>query len=235
MWASTATPILAEARRADEARADLRASTPSFACRPMRSTTCTCRRRCWTRRRRRSATSPRPAPDLAPVLLVGAPLRQGGRLYNCAVAMSRGARSWAWCRSRYLPNYREYYEKRWFAHGRGVGGREIAVAGREAPFGADLIFEAQRPARLRLPHRDLRGLLGADPALLRRRAGRRDDPDEPVGLEHRHRQVATSGTCSAARSRRAPSPPMPIPPPGRARARPTWPGTGRARSTSWAT
>ena len=41
----------------------------------------------------------------------------------------------------FLPNYREYYEKRWFAHGRGVGGA-VRVAGHEAPFGPDLVFEA---------------------------------------------------------------------------------------------
>ena len=42
----------------------------------------------------------------------------------------------------YLPNYREYYEKRWFAHGRDIAGASIRVAGLEAPFGPDLIFAA---------------------------------------------------------------------------------------------
>lgn len=77
---------------------------------------------------------------LCPVLLVGAPLRRDGRLYNCAVAISRG-RVLGVVPKSYLPNYREFYEKRWFAHGRGLSG-EIAVAGQRAPFGDDLIFEA---------------------------------------------------------------------------------------------
>ncbi|MGR3454511.1 NAD(+) synthase [Pseudooceanicola sp.] len=77
---------------------------------------------------------------LCPVLLVGAPLRRDGRLYNCAVAISRG-RVLGVVPKSYLPNYREFYEKRWFAHGRGLGG-EITIAGQRAPFGDDLIFEA---------------------------------------------------------------------------------------------
>ncbi|MBP7242684.1 NAD(+) synthase [Amaricoccus sp.] len=79
---------------------------------------------------------------LAPVLLVGAPLRHEGRLYNCAVAIARGEILGVTPKS-YLPNYREYYEKRWFAHGRSVAGETIRVAGRGAPFGSDLIFEAE--------------------------------------------------------------------------------------------
>ncbi|RYD50481.1 MAG: NAD(+) synthase, partial [Sphingomonadales bacterium] len=42
----------------------------------------------------------------------------------------------------YLPNYREYYEKRWFASGAGLTGLDIQVAGQTAPFGTDLIFAA---------------------------------------------------------------------------------------------
>lgn len=79
--------------------------------------------------------------DLSPVLLLGAPLRQEGRLYNCAVVVSRGAILGVVPKS-FLPNYREYYEKRWFAHGRNVRGQSIRVAGRDVPFGSDLIFEA---------------------------------------------------------------------------------------------
>lgn len=79
--------------------------------------------------------------DLSPILLIGAPLRHGGRLYNCALAVSRGALLGVVPKS-YLPNYREYYEKRWFAPGRSAAGLAIRVAGREAPFGADLLFEA---------------------------------------------------------------------------------------------
>jgi NAD+ synthase (glutamine-hydrolysing) len=79
---------------------------------------------------------------LSPVLAVGAPLRRNGRLYNCALAISRG-RILGVVPKSFLPNYREYYEKRWFAMGFGLNGMDIAVAGQLVPFGTDLVFAAQ--------------------------------------------------------------------------------------------
>ncbi|MET0269233.1 MAG: nitrilase-related carbon-nitrogen hydrolase, partial [Sphingomonas sp.] len=79
--------------------------------------------------------------SLSPVVLVGAPLRRNGRLYNCALAIARG-RILGVVPKSFLPNYREYYEKRWFAAGVGLTGLDIRVAGRDAPFGVDLIFAA---------------------------------------------------------------------------------------------
>lgn len=82
---------------------------------------------------------------LRPVLLVGAALPRNGRLYNTAVVISRG-RVLGVVPKTFLPNYREYYEKRWFASGAGQTG-EIEVAGQTVPFGPDLIFAASD-----LPH-----------------------------------------------------------------------------------
>jgi len=84
--------------------------------------------------------------DLRPVLVVGAALVREARLYNCAVVITRG-RVLGVVPKTFLPNYREYYEKRWFASGAGVVGLEIAVAGQTAPFGTDVIFAASD-----LPH-----------------------------------------------------------------------------------
>lgn len=78
---------------------------------------------------------------LSTVLLVGAPLRHRNRLFNCAVAIARG-RILGVVPKSYLPNYREYYEKRWFAHGRDIAGETMRLGGEEVPFGTDLIFEA---------------------------------------------------------------------------------------------
>lgn len=83
--------------------------------------------------------------DLSPVLLAGAALRHGSRLYNCAVAIARG-RVLGVVPKTYLPNYREYYEKRWFASGAGTGGT-IRLGDAEVPFGTDLLFAADD-----LPH-----------------------------------------------------------------------------------
>jgi len=79
--------------------------------------------------------------DLSPVLIIGAPLRRAGKLYNCAVVIAGGQVLGVVPKS-YLPNYREFYEKRHFAHGRGCADLWIAVAGEEVPFGTDLIFSA---------------------------------------------------------------------------------------------
>ena len=79
---------------------------------------------------------------LAPVLCIGAPLRRNGRLYNCALVLARG-RVLGVVPKSFLPNYREYYEKRWFAPGVGLNGMDIAVAGEIVPFGTDLIFAAE--------------------------------------------------------------------------------------------
>ena len=73
---------------------------------------------------------------------VGAPLRHRGLIYNTAVAIHAG-RILGVTPKSYLPNYREFYERRWFTPGLGVVGETIAVAGLEAPFGTDLLFRAQ--------------------------------------------------------------------------------------------
>jgi NAD+ synthase (glutamine-hydrolysing) len=79
--------------------------------------------------------------SLRPVLVVGAPIRRNGRLYNCALAIKAG-RILGVVPKSFLPNYREYYEKRWFASGIGVVGLDAEVAGQDVPFGTDLLFEA---------------------------------------------------------------------------------------------
>jgi NAD+ synthase (glutamine-hydrolysing) len=79
--------------------------------------------------------------DLRPVLLVGAPVVRNGRVYNCALVVAHGQVLGVVPKS-YLPNYREYYEKRWFAAGAGIVGETVAVAGTTVPFGTDLRFVA---------------------------------------------------------------------------------------------
>ncbi|MES3097939.1 NAD(+) synthase [Sphingomonas faeni] len=79
---------------------------------------------------------------LRPVLLVGAALVRNGRLYNCALAFARG-RVLGVVPKTFLPNYREFYEKRWFASGAGMTGLTIDLNGEDVPFGTDLIFAAR--------------------------------------------------------------------------------------------
>jgi NAD+ synthase (glutamine-hydrolysing) len=78
---------------------------------------------------------------LKPLLLVGAALVREGRLYNTAIAIHRGSLLGVVPKT-FLPNYREYYEKRWFASGAGLAGLTIDLSGERVPFGTDLLFAA---------------------------------------------------------------------------------------------
>ncbi|WP_336632923.1 MULTISPECIES: NAD(+) synthase [unclassified Microbacterium] len=77
---------------------------------------------------------------LRPLLVVGAPLLIGARLYNCAVVIHRG-RVRGVAPKSHLPTYREFYEARWYARGASAP-RTALVAGDEVPVGTDLLFEA---------------------------------------------------------------------------------------------
>ena len=105
--------------------------------------------------------------DLLTALVVGAPLRLGDRLYNCALVI-QGGRVRGVAPKSYLPTYREFYEKRHFAPGDALpagvesielpgvhGGSEGAERTESAdgsgcpetaarvPFGANLLFEVE--------------------------------------------------------------------------------------------
>ncbi|MDT0186971.1 NAD(+) synthase [Microbacterium sp. ARD31] len=77
--------------------------------------------------------------DLMTALVVGAPLVHENRVFNCAVVVHRGAILGVAPKS-YLPNYREFYERRWFAPGDDRELEWITVAGQDVRFGPDLIF-----------------------------------------------------------------------------------------------
>lgn len=79
--------------------------------------------------------------ELAPVLLIGAPLRFEGKLFNCAVVIYRG-RVLGIVPKTYLPNYREFYEKRQFTSARTAIAQEVRFLGQIVPFGNDLLFNA---------------------------------------------------------------------------------------------
>ncbi len=79
--------------------------------------------------------------DLLPVLIVGAPLRCEGKLFNCAVAIYQG-RILGITPKTYLPNYREFYEKRQFSSARTAISQEITLLGQRVPFGSDIMLVA---------------------------------------------------------------------------------------------
>jgi NAD+ synthase (glutamine-hydrolysing) len=75
------------------------------------------------------------------VAVVGLPLVVGDRLHNCAAVLHRG-RILGLVPKTYLPNYKEFYEVRWFASGALAPERSVDLGGTEVPFGTDLLFQA---------------------------------------------------------------------------------------------
>lgn len=71
------------------------------------------------------------------VVCVGVPLVWKARLYNCAAVLQNG-QILAVIPKTYLPNYNEYYEKRWFASGDGVQS-ELRIGTQTVPFGQTLV------------------------------------------------------------------------------------------------
>lgn len=80
--------------------------------------------------------------DLRPLIMFGCALRSSGQVFNCALAVQNGQLLGVVPKS-FLPNYREFYEKRWFADANSQIEDTIKVAGHLAPFGTDLLFEAR--------------------------------------------------------------------------------------------
>ncbi|MDR2620402.1 MAG: NAD(+) synthase, partial [Propionibacteriaceae bacterium] len=79
--------------------------------------------------------------ELLPIIVVGAPLHHRNRVYNCAVVIHRGEVLGVVPKS-YLPNYREFYERRWFAPGDDIDD-VITLDGQEIPFGSRQLFTVE--------------------------------------------------------------------------------------------
>ena len=81
--------------------------------------------------------------ELSPLFFVGLPLRTGDGIYNVAAVLQAGQLLGIVPKS-YLPNYREFEERRWFRPGTEVpAGSELTLWGRSVPFGTDLLFAAR--------------------------------------------------------------------------------------------
>ncbi len=78
---------------------------------------------------------------LGTMVVIGAPLRHAGRVYNTALVIHRGNLLGVVPKS-YLPTYREFYERRQIAAG-DVLRSGITVAGATVPIGNDLLFAAE--------------------------------------------------------------------------------------------
>ena len=73
------------------------------------------------------------------IIIVGAPVTVNGLLYNCAVVIQRGTLLGVVPKT-YLPNYGEFYEKRWFASAQDLNPAEIYYAGSPVTVSAEPIL-----------------------------------------------------------------------------------------------
>ena len=78
--------------------------------------------------------------NLSPILIVGAPLRLEQKLFNCAIVIHGGSILGITPKT-YLPNYREFYERRQFTPGTHAVRSEVDILGATAPFGNDLVYD----------------------------------------------------------------------------------------------
>jgi NAD+ synthase (glutamine-hydrolysing) len=73
--------------------------------------------------------------------ITGMPLAVDDQLFNCALVLCRGEMLGIVPKS-FIPNYQEFYERRWFAPAATARIAQVSVLGKKAPFGTNLLFEA---------------------------------------------------------------------------------------------
>ena len=76
------------------------------------------------------------------VIIIGIPLVINSRMYNCGVAIKSGEILGVVPKT-FIPNYSEFYEKRWFSSGSGRKNEYINLLGFNVPFGTDVLFESE--------------------------------------------------------------------------------------------
>jgi NAD+ synthase (glutamine-hydrolysing) len=73
--------------------------------------------------------------------IVGLPVALDDQLFNCAAVMHHG-RVLGVVPKSYIPNYKEFYESRWFAPAASAKSRDVLIGDVRVPFGTDLLFDA---------------------------------------------------------------------------------------------
>ncbi len=78
--------------------------------------------------------------ELDMVIIVGMPIPADNQLFNCAVVFSHG-RILGVVPKTFIPNYNEFYEKRWFASSINRISEGISLCGQSVPFNEWLLFK----------------------------------------------------------------------------------------------
>ncbi len=77
--------------------------------------------------------------DKSMLVIVGMPLRVEQKVFNCAVVLNGGSILGVIPKTL-LPNYKEFYDERWFESGWDAHTSSIELAGQQVPFGYDILF-----------------------------------------------------------------------------------------------
>lgn len=83
------------------------------------------------------------------IVIVGAPIQVGSALANAAVVISHGE-ILAVIPKCHLPNYKEFYDKRWFVSGFDIKEDLVLVAGTTVPFGTNIMIQSTEDPNLRV-------------------------------------------------------------------------------------
>ena len=74
------------------------------------------------------------------ICIIGMPIKAENQLFNTAVVIQKG-KILGVVPKTFIPNYGEFYEKRWFASSKNANKKEIEILGQKVPFGIDLLFK----------------------------------------------------------------------------------------------
>lgn len=80
--------------------------------------------------------------ELNIIFIIGAPVLFKSRMYNGAFVCQKGEVLGV-VPKKYLPTYREFYEKRWFVSGKDIKNESLKVLDKVVPFGLDILFETE--------------------------------------------------------------------------------------------
>ncbi|MGN1302493.1 MAG: NAD(+) synthase [Clostridia bacterium] len=74
------------------------------------------------------------------ICIIGMPIKSENQLFNTAVVIQKG-KILGIVPKTFIPNYGEFYEKRWFASSKNANKKEIEILDQKVPFGIDLLFK----------------------------------------------------------------------------------------------
>ena len=157
------------------------------------------------------------------LVVVGLPLAVANSLYNCAAVLFDG-RVLGIVPKQFIPNYKEFYESRWFSGANGNEPTEIDFGGETVPFGIDLLFqcgplivgvEICEDLWMPIPPSSFQAVAGAN-VLLNLSAS-----NETIGKSRYRTDLVRASRADASR-------PTPMRVRGRRNRRPTWCSAGTA-------